>query len=63
MTRDLGLRHREAHVGEEPAVLSLTDVTLGFVVGGNRRRSDDVELELLGEPLQLGSGHVRDCAP
>ena len=47
---------------KRPRVAALADVPLGLLVGGRRRRADDVEPELLGEPLQLGSGHVRDCA-
>ena len=62
MTRDVRLRHREAHVGEETAGLSLADVPLRRFVRRCTRRSDDVELQLLGEPLKLGSGHMRDCA-
>jgi hypothetical protein len=62
MARDFGLRHREAHVGKEAAVLSVPDVPFGLRVSRNRRRSDDIELQLLGEPLQLGCGHMRDCA-
>jgi len=62
MARDLGLRHREAHVGEQPAGLSLANVSLRLPVGGSRGRTDDVELQLLGEQLQLGGGHMRDCA-
>ena len=33
MTRQFGLRHRELHVGEEPARLALGDVPLRLVVG------------------------------
>ena len=38
-------------------------MTFGLVVRGSTRRPDDVQAELVGEPFQLGSGHVRDCAP
>ena len=62
MTGDFGVRHREAHVGEEPKVPSLPDVPLGLQIGGSRRRSYDVELQFFGKPLKLGSGHMRDCA-
>ena len=58
----LRLRHGEAHVGEQPTRLPVADVTLRLLVGGRRRRADDVEAELLGEPLQLVGGHMEDCA-
>ena len=43
---DLGLRHREAHVGEEAARAALADVPLGVRVRLGGRRSDDVDPEL-----------------
>ncbi len=47
VTRHLGLRHREAHVGEEAAFPALTNVALGLLVGLRRSRADDVDPELL----------------
>ncbi len=62
MTRDLGSRHREAHVGEQAARSALPDVTLGLVVRLGGRRADDVDPELTGEPLELRGCHARHCA-
>ena len=59
MARHLRLRHREAHVGEEPPLPALADVPLGVVVGLGRGRSDDVEPELEGELIQLRRVHAR----
>ena len=40
VARDLRLRHRELHPGEEAALAALADVLLGLVVGLGRRRAD-----------------------
>ena len=53
MARHLGLRHREAHVCEEAACAALADVPLRVGVGLRRRRADDVEAELVPQPLEL----------
>ena len=58
MARLLGPRHREAHVGEEPARTALADVPLGVGVGLGRRDADRVETELLCESLEFRSGHA-----
>ena len=57
MTGDLGLRHGEAHAGEQALGPSLANVALGLVVWGGRRRTDDVDPELAGTPLELALGH------
>ena len=57
MTRGLRLRHREAHVGEEPAGTPVPDVLLGLVVGRRPGSADHVEPELLPQLLQLCSCH------
>ncbi len=59
MARDLGVRHREAHVGEQPARVTLGDVPLGLLVGLGGRRADHVDPELGGELRELSSGHER----
>src|SRR5262245_50387383 len=63
MARLLRPGHREAHVGEQSAVPSLADVALRLVVGRNAGCSDDVQADLLAEPLQLRCPHVPNCAP
>src|SRR6185436_6624320 len=57
MTRDLGLRHREAHVGEKATRPPVADVALGLFIGFGRRRTDDVDAELVRQLLQLGGAH------
>ena len=57
MARDVGLRHREAHVGEEPSLTALADVTLGLDVGLRRSRPDGIDSECLRQCLQLGLRH------
>ncbi|OLB24978.1 MAG: hypothetical protein AUH17_02795 [Actinobacteria bacterium 13_2_20CM_68_14] len=57
MARDLGLGHREAHVGEEATRTPVADVLLGLFVGLCRRRADDVDAELIRQLLQLSSVH------
>ena len=59
MAGDLRAGHREAHVGEEAARAALADVLLGLLVRLCRRRSDDVDPELLGELLELCELHDR----
>jgi NADPH2:quinone reductase len=59
MTRDLRLRHREAHVREEPASATFDDLALGPRVWGSRRGADDVEADAFGQPAQLGRPHAR----
>jgi zinc-binding alcohol dehydrogenase/oxidoreductase len=62
VARNLRLRHREAHVGEETASPPLANVALGVLVRLGRARADDVDAELCGELLQLHAVHVEDCA-
>src|SRR5436305_12935541 len=59
MARRLGLRHREAHVGEESARTPLTDVALGVLIRGGWGGADDVEAELVREGRELCGGHAR----
>ena len=63
MTGALGLRHRELHVGEEPARPPVADVALRALVGDGRRRADGVEAELLGELLQFRAAHMDSVPP
>jgi zinc-binding alcohol dehydrogenase/oxidoreductase len=58
MAGDLRLRHREAHVGEEPPLAPLANVTLGFHIRLGGGGPDHVDPELFGEPAQLGLGHA-----
>jgi NADPH:quinone reductase-like Zn-dependent oxidoreductase len=62
MARDLGLRHREAHLAEQAARTPLADVALRLLVRAYRGRPDGVEPQLLGQPGQLFCPHVGDCA-
>src|SRR5439155_12532011 len=62
MTRDVRLRHRDAHIGEETAGLSLADVPLRLFVRRCTRWSDVCELLLLGVPYKLGLGQLYDSA-
>src|SRR5919204_2097411 len=57
MARDLRPRRRELHVREQPARPALADVALGLEVRLRGSRSDDVEPDLLGQPLQLAPRH------
>ena len=57
MAGDLGLRHREAHVGEEAAGPPLADVSFGLVVRFRRRGTDDVDPKLAGGLLKLAQSH------
>src|ERR671910_699521 len=59
MAGDLRAARREAHRREEPALLPLANVMLGFLVGRGRRGSDRIEAELRAEPGQLGGCHDR----
>ena len=59
MARDLGPRHREAHVGEQAALAPLADVPLGLLVGLGRRGADHVEAEL-GGPARASSAAVME---
>src|SRR5207249_4488491 len=63
MARALGLGHRELHVGEEAAVAPLADVALGPLVGLGRSCPDDVEPELLTEPIQIDRAHEDSVPP
>ncbi len=58
MARLLRPRHRETHVGEEPARAALADVALGADVGLGRRDADRVEPELLCERFEFRSSHT-----
>src|SRR4051812_28101883 len=62
MTRALRLRHRELHVGEEPARAAIADVPLRLLVRDGRCRPDRVEPERLAEPFQIGRRHL-DSVP
>src|SRR5918995_4774264 len=53
MAGDLRAARREAHRREEPALLPLANVTLGFLVGRGRRGSDRIEAELRAEPGEV----------
>ena len=46
MTRDLGPRHGEPHVGEEAALTAIADVALGLPVRLRRSGADGVDPEL-----------------
>ena len=48
---------REPHVREEAPVAALADVRLCLAVRHGRSRSDDIQPQLLGVPLQLCRGH------
>src|SRR5581483_10916716 len=57
MARLLGPRHREAHVGEEPAGAPFADVPLGFGVRLRGRGADGVDPELGRDLAQALGGH------
>ena len=63
MARDLGLGHREAHVGEQASRATLGDRPLRLLVGSRRRRADRVDPELRGVPLELSGSHRATVAP
>ena len=54
-----GLRHREAHAAEVARARGAPDVPLRLLVRRGRRRTDDVEPELLGELRELVGRHER----
>src|SRR5436190_23534748 len=62
MAGDLRLSHREAHVREEAAGAPLADVALRLGIRLGERGTDDVDAELLGQPGQVSSLHMEDCA-
>jgi zinc-binding alcohol dehydrogenase/oxidoreductase len=62
MARLLRVRHREAHVGEEPACAALADVPLGVQVRLRRRGADGVDPDLGGELPEVLDDHV-DSVP
>src|SRR5207244_13030931 len=62
MAGGLGLRHREAHVGEQTARAAFADVAFGVCVWLSGRGAYHVDSKLIRELLQLGSGHAADCA-
>ena len=62
MAGDLRLGHREAHVREEAAGAPLADVALRLGIRLGERGTDDVDAELLGQPGQVSSLHMEDCA-
>ena len=59
----LGLRHREAHVREQPAGAPFPDMQLGLRVRHGGRGSDRVDPELLGESVELDRRHDRIVTP
>src|SRR5262249_9838512 len=63
MAGDLRLGHREAHVREKAAGAPLADVALGLRIRLSGRGTDNVDAELGGQPGELSSLHVEDCAP
>jgi len=62
MAGALRLRHRELHVGEEPACAALADVPLRPLVGDCWCHADRVETERLAEPFQIRPRHA-DSVP
>jgi NADPH:quinone reductase-like Zn-dependent oxidoreductase len=63
MARALRLRHREPHVGKEPACAPLADVALGLDVGHGRSRAEHVESELRAEFLEVDVVHADSVPP
>jgi NADPH:quinone reductase-like Zn-dependent oxidoreductase len=63
MARLLRARHRELHVGEEPARPALADVPLRLDVRPSGSRADDVEPELRGEPIEINAPHMDSVPP
>ena len=61
MAGDLRLRHREAHVGEEPAGLPLADVALCLGVGLGGRGTHRVESDFPPEPRKLRGADLLDA--
>jgi len=62
MARLLRVRHREAHVGEEPACTALTNVPLGIQVRLCRRGTDGVDPDLRSQLPEVLDDHV-DSVP
>jgi NADPH:quinone reductase-like Zn-dependent oxidoreductase len=62
VARLLRPRHREPHVGEEPARAALADVPFGLVVGRDGSRPDRVEAELFCQHGERICPHMGDCA-
>ena len=62
MAGDLGLRHGETHVGKEPPLPALANVPLGLGVRLGRGGTENVDTELLGEPVKLSGSHTSKCA-
>ena len=63
VARHLGLRHREAHVREQPATAPLADVQLGLRVRRGGRRADRIDPELVGESVELDRRHEDIVTP
>ena len=59
MARDLRLRHREAHVGEQAPLASLANVPLRRLVRPGHGDADRIETELGGCRSELGPRHAR----
>jgi len=57
------MRHRELHVGEEPARPTLADVPLRLDVRRGASGAHDVELELRAEPIEINAPHVDSVPP
>ncbi len=55
----LGPRHREAHVGEEPARSAFADVPLGLRVRLGARDADGVQTQLVAQPADVLRQHAR----
>jgi len=63
MARLLGLRHRELHVGEQPARAALADVAFGLEIRCSRGGTGDVEPELGAKPFQVNPPHTDSVPP
>ncbi len=59
MARAFGLRHREAHVGEQAAVAPFPNVSFGLRVRLGACDADRVEPELLAVPANIADVHAR----
>ena len=57
MAGHLRLGHGELHVGEEPARAALADQPLCLLVRPSRRGPDDVQSQLVRQPLQFDCPH------
>ena len=58
MTPDLGVRHGEAHAGEEAAPAPIADVLLGLLVRLSGGGSDHVDADLTCEVREFCLGHA-----